>query len=170
MSHRHKAELSVDALAILLEEPTSELGPVVRNDMAWDTKPADNRFEEGNGSTLGDADHRGSLRPLCEFVDGDEKEPVPARWPWGMVPGYPPPIRRMARRVESFVGPESVCVFASHGTGMLCRTLPAQLHPEGQLAGKSHVGRPYRPVCGMKNDFHTRLHGSLRATHGPPPG
>jgi hypothetical protein len=29
MSHRHKAELGADALAILLEEPTFELGPVV---------------------------------------------------------------------------------------------------------------------------------------------
>jgi hypothetical protein len=81
MSHRHKAELSADALALLLEEPTSELGPIVRNDTAWDTKSADNRFEEGNNSTLGDADHRGSLRPLCEFVDGDEEEPIPADGP-----------------------------------------------------------------------------------------
>jgi hypothetical protein len=32
MSHRRKAELGADALAILLEEPTFELGPVVRND------------------------------------------------------------------------------------------------------------------------------------------
>jgi hypothetical protein len=34
MSHRSKAELGADALAILLEEPTFELGPVVRNDTA----------------------------------------------------------------------------------------------------------------------------------------
>jgi hypothetical protein len=61
MSHRRKTELGVDALAILLEEPTFELGPVVHNDTAWDPKPTNNRFEEGNSSTLGDTDHRGSL-------------------------------------------------------------------------------------------------------------
>jgi hypothetical protein len=77
MSHRRKAELGVDALAILLEEPTCKLGPVVRNDMAWDPKSADDRLEEGNNSTLGDANHRGGLRPLCELVDGDAEEPVP---------------------------------------------------------------------------------------------
>jgi hypothetical protein len=81
MSHRRKAELGADALAILLEESTSELGPVVRNDTAWDAKSADNRFEECNICTLGDANNRGSLRPLCEFVDGDEEEPVPTDGP-----------------------------------------------------------------------------------------
>jgi hypothetical protein len=59
MCHRRKAELGADALAILLEEPTSELGPVVRNDTVWDPKSTDNRLEEGNNSTLGDVDHRG---------------------------------------------------------------------------------------------------------------
>jgi hypothetical protein len=42
MSHRHKVELGVDALAILLEEPTFELGPIVHNDTAWDPKSVDN--------------------------------------------------------------------------------------------------------------------------------
>ena len=78
MSHRRKAELGANALAILLEEPTSELGPVVRNDTVWDPKSADNRLEEGNNNTLGDVDHRGSLWPLCELVDGDKEESVPA--------------------------------------------------------------------------------------------
>jgi hypothetical protein len=90
MSHRHKAELGADALAILLEEPTFELGPIVRNDTAWDPKSIDNRLEESNNNTLGDTDHRGSLWPLCEFVDGDKEETVRRR-PWGMAPGYPPP-------------------------------------------------------------------------------
>jgi hypothetical protein len=81
MCHRRKAELSADALAILLEEPTSELGPIVRNDMVWDPKSADNRLEEGNSSTLGDVDHRGSLWLLCELVDGDDEETVPADGP-----------------------------------------------------------------------------------------
>jgi hypothetical protein len=81
MSYRRKAELGANALAILLEEPTFELGPVVRNDMAWDPKIADNRLEEGNNSTLGDTDHRGGLRPLCEFVDGNEEKTVPADSP-----------------------------------------------------------------------------------------
>ena len=61
MSHIRKAELGADALAILLEEPTCKLGPVVRNDTAWDPKSADNRLEESNSNTLGDTDHRGNL-------------------------------------------------------------------------------------------------------------
>jgi hypothetical protein len=85
MSHKHKAELGADALAILLEAPTFELGPIVRNDTAWDPKSIDNRLEEGNNSTLGDTNHRGSLWPLCEFVDSDEEETIPAdspgEWP-----------------------------------------------------------------------------------------
>ena len=81
MSHRRKAELGADALAILLEEPTFELGPVVHNDTAWDPKSTDNRFEGGNNNTLSDTDHRGGLWPLCEFVDSDEDETVPADGP-----------------------------------------------------------------------------------------
>ena len=81
MSHRCKAELGADALAILLEEPTCKLGPIVRNDMAWDPESVDDRLEEGNNSTLGDANHRGGLRPLRELVDGDEEETVPADGP-----------------------------------------------------------------------------------------
>ncbi len=81
MSHRRKAELGADALTILLEEPTCKLGPVVRNDMAWDPKSIDNRLEEGNSSTLGDADHRGGLWPLGELVNGDKEVPVPADGP-----------------------------------------------------------------------------------------
>jgi hypothetical protein len=52
VSHRRKAELGADALTILLEDPTCKLGPVVRNDMAWDPKSTDNRFEESDNSTL----------------------------------------------------------------------------------------------------------------------
>jgi hypothetical protein len=81
MRHRRKAELGADALAILLEETTFELGPVVHNDTAWDPKSTDNRPEESNSSTLGDTDHRGSLWPLCEFVDGDKEETVPTDSP-----------------------------------------------------------------------------------------
>jgi hypothetical protein len=81
MSHRRKVELGADALAILLEEPTCKLGLVVRNDMAWDPKSTVNRPEESNNSTLGDIDHRGGLWPLCELVDGDEEESVPADGP-----------------------------------------------------------------------------------------
>jgi hypothetical protein len=92
MSHRGKAELGADALAILLEELTFELGPVVRNDTAWDPKSVDNRLEEGNSSTLGDTDHRGGLRSLCEFVDGDEEKTVPAdgsgEWSQDIHPPY----------------------------------------------------------------------------------
>jgi hypothetical protein len=45
-----KAELGADALAILLKEPTCKLGPVVRNDMAWDPESADNRLEEATAA------------------------------------------------------------------------------------------------------------------------
>jgi hypothetical protein len=81
MSHRRKAELGADVLAILLEESTCKLGPVVRNDTAWDPESVDDRLEEGNSSTLGDANHRGGLRPLCKLVDGDEEEPILADSP-----------------------------------------------------------------------------------------
>jgi hypothetical protein len=80
MSHRRKAELGAHALAILLEELTCKLGPIVRNDTAWDPKSTDNRPEESNSSTLGYIDHRGGLWPL-ELVDGDEEETVPADSP-----------------------------------------------------------------------------------------
>jgi hypothetical protein len=81
MSHRRIAELGADALAILLENPTCKLGPVVRNDTSWDPKSTDNRLEESDSSTLGDVDHRGGLWPLGELVDGDEEETVPAAGP-----------------------------------------------------------------------------------------
>jgi hypothetical protein len=81
MSHRRKVELGANALAILLEEPTSKLGPVVRNYTTWDPESVDDRLEEGNSSTLGDANHRGGLRPLRELVDGDEEETVPTDGP-----------------------------------------------------------------------------------------
>jgi hypothetical protein len=169
MSHRRKAELGADALAILLEEPTFELGPVVRNDTVWDPKSADNRFEEGNSSTLGDTDHRGGLWPLCEFVDSDEEETVPAdstgEWsqdihpPYSEWPGGWNHLQSLSR-----------CVSALLGTNMFCRTLPSQLHPGERLTNRSRAGRPYQPVCGMTNNFCTHLHGSPRATHGPPHG
>jgi hypothetical protein len=53
MSHGRKAELGAYALAILLEESTCKLGPVVHNDTAWDPESVDDRLEEGNNSTLG---------------------------------------------------------------------------------------------------------------------
>jgi hypothetical protein len=81
MSHRRKAKLGADALAILLEELTCKLGPVVRNDTALDPESTYNRLEESNNSTLGDIDHRGGLWPLCELVDGDEEKMVPADSP-----------------------------------------------------------------------------------------
>jgi hypothetical protein len=143
----------------LLEEPTCKLGPVVHNDTAWDPKSTDNRPEESNSSTLGDVDHKGGLWSLRELVDGDEKEAVPANSP-GKWSQDIHPIRRMARRVESSVEPELVCVSALRGTNTPCRTLPSQLHPGGRLASKSHAGRPYRLACGMMNDFHALLHGS----------
>jgi hypothetical protein len=76
-----KTELGVDALTILLEEPTCKLGPVFRNDMAWDPKSTNNQPEESDSSTLGNIDHRGGLWPLCELVDGAEEETAPADGP-----------------------------------------------------------------------------------------
>jgi hypothetical protein len=88
----------------------------------------------------------------------------------GKGPKISNPIQRKAKRVESFAEPEPECVSALHGTSMLCRTLLAQLHPGALSASKIHAGRPYRPVCGMKNDFRTRLHGFLQASRSPLPG
>jgi hypothetical protein len=168
MCHRRKAELGADALAILLEESGCKLGLVVRNNTAWDPEFADDRLEEGNSSTMGDANHRGGLRPLRELVDGDEEESVPADGPGEWSQDIHPPIRRMARRVESFAEPERVCVSALHGTDTPCRTLPSQLHPRELLASKSQP-EGLANQCGMLNDFRTLLHGSPRVTHGPPP-
>jgi hypothetical protein len=169
MSHRRKAELGANALTILLEEPTCKLGPVVRNDTAWDPESADDRLEEGNSSTLSDVDHRGGLRPLRDLSMATKRKRYPPTT-LGNGPRISTPIRRMARRVESSAEPELVCVSALHGTDTPCRTLSSQLHPGEWLASRSHAGRPYRPACGMTNDFRTHLHGSLRVAHGPPPG
>src|SRR6185312_879682 len=76
----------------------------------------------------------------------------------------------MAMRAESFAELEPVCVFALHGIGMLCRTLPAQPHSGVLSASRTHAERPCQQACEMRNDFHTRLHGSPRATCGPLPG
>jgi hypothetical protein len=97
MSHIHKAELGANALTILVEELTSELCPVVCNDTAWDPESADDRLEEGNSSTLGDANHRGGLRPLRELVDGDEEETVPADVPGEWSQGIHPPYGEWSR-------------------------------------------------------------------------
>jgi hypothetical protein len=77
MSHGCEAELGADALAVLLKDLTCKLGPVVHNDMTWDPKSIDDRLEEGDSCTLGDADHRGGLWPLGELVDCDKEVPVP---------------------------------------------------------------------------------------------
>jgi len=73
-----KAELDANVLAVPLKEPAFELGPIIRDDAVWDTKPAHNGFEECYCSSLGDVHHRGNFQPLREFVDGDVEEPVPA--------------------------------------------------------------------------------------------
>jgi hypothetical protein len=161
MSHRRKAELGADALAILLEEPTCKLGPIVRNDTAWDPKSTDNQPEESNNSTLGDIDHRGGLWPLCELVNGDEEETPTAL---GNGPRISTPHTANGQE------PELVCVSALHGIDTSCRTLPSQLHPVERLASRSRARRPYRLVCGMTNEFRTHLHGSPRETQDPPPG
>jgi hypothetical protein len=126
-------------------------------------------LRKATAAPLGDANHMGGLRPLRELVDGDEEEPVPADDPREWSQDIHPHTAN-ARRVESSAEPELVCVSALHGIDTPCRTLPSQLHPGELLASKSHVGRPYQPVCGMLNDFRTLLHGSPRAARNPPPG
>ena len=46
MCHGRKAWLDANVLAVLLEESAFELGPVVRDDAAWDAKSAHNGLEE----------------------------------------------------------------------------------------------------------------------------
>jgi hypothetical protein len=148
MSHRRKAKLSVDALAILLEEPTSELGPVVRNDTAWDPKSAHNRLEEGNSSTLGDVDHKGRLWPLCELFDGDEEETVPAdgpgEWsqdihpPYGEWPGGWNHLQSLSRCVYLLCMELTCFAGLYHLSCILESSWPVEAMPEGltnQCAG-----------------------------------
>jgi hypothetical protein len=78
MCYGCKAQLDAIVLAVPLEELAFELGPVIRNDAVWDSEAAYNGFEECYCSPLGHVHHRGNLRPLCELVDGDVEEPVPA--------------------------------------------------------------------------------------------
>jgi hypothetical protein len=160
VGHGCEPELGADTFTVLLKDPTCKLGPVVCNDTTWDPESVDDQLEKSDSSTLGDADHRGGFRPLGELVNSDKEVPVPADSPRKWSQDIHPPIRRMTRRAESFAEPELVCVSALHGTGTLRKTLLARPHPGGQLANKNHAGRPYRPACGMKNDFHTPLHGS----------
>jgi hypothetical protein len=61
MCHRGKAELSVDAFAILLKESAPELGPIVCDDAIGDAKSIDDRFKEGNDYALGKVYCRGKL-------------------------------------------------------------------------------------------------------------
>jgi hypothetical protein len=160
VGHECEAELGADVLAIFLKDPTCKLGPIVCNDTTWDPESIVDRLEEGDSSTLGNVDHRGGLWPLGELADGDKEVPVAADGPGKWSQDIHPPIRRTARRAESFAESGSVCVSALRGTGTLRRTLLARLHPGGWLASKNHARRPYRPACGMKNDFRTPLHGS----------
>jgi hypothetical protein len=159
MSHRREAELGANALAILLEDPTCKVGSVVHNDMAWDPKSTEDGLEEGDSSTLGDVTGvaSGHLVNLSMATKRYRYPPIAL----GNGPRISTPIRRMARRAESFVEPELVCVSALRGIDTPCRTLPSQLHPGERLANRSHAGRPYRPVCGVMNDFRTLLESSL---------
>jgi hypothetical protein len=72
VGHGREAELGADAFTVLLEDPTCKRGPIVYNDMTWDPESVDDRLEESDSSTLGDADHRGGFRPLGELVNGDK--------------------------------------------------------------------------------------------------
>jgi hypothetical protein len=81
MGHGCEEEPGADAFTVLLEDSTCKLGPIIRNDTTWDPESADDRLDESDSSALGDADHRGGLRPLGELVNGDKEVPVPADSP-----------------------------------------------------------------------------------------
>jgi hypothetical protein len=142
MSHRRKAELGADALAILLEEPTCKLGSIVCNDMLGTSNLQTINLRKATAApwvmlTTGVASgHFVNLSMATKM----KRYPPTAL---GMVLGYPPPIRRMARKVESSVEPELVCVSTLYGTNTPCRTLPSQLHPGERLASRRRARRPY---------------------------
>jgi hypothetical protein len=81
VGHGCEAELGANAFTVLLKDLTCKLGPVVYNDTTWDPESADDRFEEGDSSALGDADQRGGFRPLGEFVNDYKEVPVPTDSP-----------------------------------------------------------------------------------------
>jgi hypothetical protein len=148
MCHKRKAEQSADALSILLEEPTFELGPVVCNDTVGDPKSIDNRLEEGNNSILGDVDHRGSLWPLCELVDGDEEETAladnPGKWsqdvhpPYGEWPGGWNHLQSLSQCVYLLCMELACFVGLYHLSCILESCWPVKTMPEGltnQCAG-----------------------------------
>jgi hypothetical protein len=154
-----EAELGADALTIFLEDPTCKLVPLsvmirfgTPNLHTMDLRKA--TTAPWVMLTIGVASgHLGNLSMATKRY----RYPPTAL---GNGPRISTPIRRMAKRVESSVGSELVCVSVLHGIDTPCRTLPSQLHPGERLASRSHAGRPYRPVCGMMNDFCTLLHGS----------
>ena len=141
VSHGCKAELGVDVLAIFLKDPTCKLGPVVCNDTTWDPKSANNRPEESNSSTLGDIDHRGGLWPLCELVDGDEEETVPAdsprEWsqdihpPYGEWPGGWNHLQSLSRCVYLLCMELACFTRLYHLSCILESSWPVEAMPEG---------------------------------------
>jgi hypothetical protein len=81
VSNGRIAIFNATIFTVLLECAASELGPVVKDDPVWDSKPADDGLDELDCILLIDLDHRGRFRPLGEFVDGDIEIPVPSNGP-----------------------------------------------------------------------------------------
>jgi hypothetical protein len=104
VGHRCKAELGANALAVFLEDPTCKLGSVVRNDTVWDPKSTDDGLEEGDSRTLGDVDHGEASGHLVNLSMATKRYRYPPT-ALGNGPRISTPIRRMAKRVESFVVP-----------------------------------------------------------------
>ena len=153
-------EARAKALVAKVAAPVAEAVPAAATEASARALTKEGAAEECGGRCFGDVDHWSCFQPLDELVDGDVEVPVPTDGP-----------RERSQDIQSLYSERprgwyhlqslSWCVSDLHGTGMLCRTLPAQLYPRVLSACKNHAGRPFRPTCRMKNDFRTCLHGSL---------
>jgi hypothetical protein len=79
------ADFYAKIFTLSLECAVAELGPVVSDNPVQDVKPTDDGLDKLDCGLLIDLDHRGRLRSLGEFVDGDIEIPIPSdgpgKWP-----------------------------------------------------------------------------------------
>jgi hypothetical protein len=76
MSNRGIANLDVKIFTVPLEGTASNLGPIVGDDLVWDSKSAYDGLDEFHCGLLVNFDHWSCFRPLHELVDGDIEEPT----------------------------------------------------------------------------------------------
>jgi hypothetical protein len=81
MSNGSIAIFYAKIFTVLLECTTSELGPIVSDDLVRDLKPIDDELDELDCRLLVDLDRRGHFWPLGEFIDGDIEIPEPSNGP-----------------------------------------------------------------------------------------